>query len=378
MKLAFIDMIPWDYDAGTPYERAMGGSQSGVCYLAVELANRGHQVTLCNGSKESRAFRGVQTAPIVNLPRTVFEDCAAAIVLNGPAQLSQILRAQIPSGCRLILWTGHLPDLPPLQGLSHAEIREGWDAVVCVSHWHRQVMLGQYPLDPNRVRVFCNAVAPPFAGDLPDSAEFAQQKSPAPVFAYTSTPFRGLDILLDVFERLHQQIPGARLEVYSSMGIYFAQENEDPYRALYERCRAMSGAKYIGALPQPHLAEALKPAWILSYPSTFVETSCIAVMEAMASGMQVVTANLGALAETTSGMGTLVPPLTDLGDRARFVEAFAKAIKSVIDEASRDPRQFWSVKLRQARAVRSQCNWAARAAEWEQMLLGLVKSESTR
>jgi glycosyltransferase involved in cell wall biosynthesis len=374
MKLAFVDMIPWDYDAGSPYQRPMGGSQSGVCYLSVELANRGHQVTICNSSKQPRSFRGVWTAPIGNLSREVFEDCGAAIVLNGPAQLSQVLRPQIPPGCKLVLWTGHLPDLGPLQALGQPEIRDLWDAVVCVSHWHREMMLRQYQLDAKRVHVCCNAIAPAFAGRVTDADTFARQKSAAPILAYTSTPFRGLDILLDVFERLHKRAAAARLRVYSSMGIYFAEEKDDPYRELYARCRSMSGAEYVGALPQPRLAEALKPAWILAYPNTFVETSCIAVMEAMACGMHVVTSGLGALPETTSGLGTLLPPLRGEEDRGRFVDGFVEGLASVIEEASRDPQKFWAGKWRQASAMRSQCTWAVRAAQWEQLLLGLLQA----
>ena len=62
MEIAFLDLLYWDYDVATPLERPLGGSQSGLCYLAVELARRGHRVTLCCSTSRPREIMGVRLA----------------------------------------------------------------------------------------------------------------------------------------------------------------------------------------------------------------------------------------------------------------------------------------------------------------------------
>ena len=112
---------------------------------------------------------------------------------------------------------------------------------------------------------------------------------------YTSTPFRGLEVLLSAFPEVLIEFPEAELKVFSSMKVYQQDERGDAFAPLYKRCRTTPSVHYVGSVPQPRLAEELKAATILAYPNTFAETSCIAVMEAMAAGLHIVTTDLGTL-----------------------------------------------------------------------------------
>src|SRR5580704_5768732 len=92
MKLAFIDKMNWDYDAETPCQRPLGGSQSALCYLTVALAARGHSVVLYTGTASPRVYQGVQCGSYQTLTREALTNCDAVIVSNGPAEICFALR----------------------------------------------------------------------------------------------------------------------------------------------------------------------------------------------------------------------------------------------------------------------------------------------
>jgi glycosyltransferase involved in cell wall biosynthesis len=313
-----------------------------------------------------RIYRGVQCSALNAARREATANLDAFIVCNAPAENCLLLRPKLPSRCRLILWTGHAPDQSAMSALQKAEVRAGWDLIVCVSQWHAREMQRSFSLDSARMAVMRNAVGPGFENLFPDAAALAKAKSSAPVLAYTSTPFRGLNVLLSLFPEVRRREPRARLQVYSSMKVYGYDESKDRGAALYAQCRSTPGVEYVGSVPQPLLAESLKSAAILAYPNIFPETSCIAIMEAMAAGLLVVTTDLGALPETTMGLGTMVPAHRKGEDLRAFMAAYLDRLMEAIEDWNSE--KFYSARWEQVRAVTSQCTWSIRAAEWERAL----------
>jgi glycosyltransferase involved in cell wall biosynthesis len=56
-------------------------------------------------------------------------------------------------------------------------------------------------------------------------------------------------------------------------------------------------ARHWGSVSQKQLYEQLKQCKVMLYPNHFLETGCMAVLEALANGCWVVTTHLGALPE---------------------------------------------------------------------------------
>ncbi len=130
--------------------------------------------------------------------------------------------------------------------------------------------------------------------------------SPSPILTYTSTFFRGLDLLLYLFPKLPQRFTDVKSKVFSSLKVYQVTTDRDEWEPLYRRCAETAGVEYVGLLTQPELPRELRSVNILGYPNTFAETSCISVMEALASGCLVLTSNWGYLPETTASFARFI------------------------------------------------------------------------
>jgi len=355
VRIAFLDTANHDYTIASVYQQPLGGTSSAVCYLAEAMAKWGQEVFLLNKTTTPGRSCGVIVLPFAAVPSQWYESLDALVVVNLAGQGRQ-LRQRLPEKTRLILWTGHAHDQPAMQGLHDPDDRSTYDSFVLVSEWQRQQFHQHFNLDLSRTRVLRNAISPAFCDRFPNPASILSCKTKPPVLAYTSTPFRGLDLLLKVFPKIREAVPEVSLKVFSSMKVYNLPDTE--YEGLYHRCQMMEGVQYIGSLSQPELAQELETVRVLAYPNTFAETSCIAVMEAMASGCQIVTSDRGALAETTAGFARLISCNPNLeAYKAQFVDA-------TVDLLTADSAPTEARLRQQVNYVNTHCIWSVRAQEW--------------
>jgi glycosyltransferase involved in cell wall biosynthesis len=368
MNWVFLDFIPWDYDVGTPLVQPLGGSQSAMCYLAVALARRGERVTTLTGTKKAKIVSGVRCLPYESIPPEVFAPAdTITIMLNGPASMVHPVREAIPRGKPLILWTQHAHDQPAMQTLREAAVLGAWDRIVCISDWQKRMFQQHLGVPLEVMDVRRNAIGPTFENLFQTAQQLAEAKAVQPRLAYTSTPFRGLEVLVACYPPVQARHPQWRLDVFSSMQVYGQPLAEDPYQSLYERCRGTAGVMYRGSVSQTDLARELVQTSVLAYPNTFAETSCIAVMEALAAGLFVVSSDLGALPETCAGFGRLVPPMGPGRSAEQFAIDFARTLDQVLLQIETNPAAVAEQLFEQSQAINRACNWNVRAEEWIQM-----------
>ena len=358
MKILFACFSGLPFDVTTPETAPLGGSESCVAYLATELAKT-HDVALLANTTDGVSLRCVRhfrltessTRQLLSLQR--FD---VIVVLNAPSYGP--LLQQLSPASRLILWNQHAPDQPAIQPLADPEVRRAFELIVYISEWQRAATEARFAGAP-RSHVIGSGLTPSFERMFTDASELRATKQWRA--AYTSTPFRGLDLLLDVYRRLDSP---PTLEVFSSMGVY--RGDDTPFAGIYADARSQAAVRYHGSVSQTKLAAAMRAVSFFCYPCVFAETFCIAALEALAAGALVISTDLGALASTTMGFARLMS--IAVTTRQEFLDHYQRLYCDALDEFRADPTQWAERMFAQSATVNSCATWRHRAKEWVQRL----------
>lgn len=350
MKIAFYNNgIP--FDGRTPWTQPLGGSETSVIHMARSLARIGHAVSVYCNCPDPGSYGGVEYFHhhrFFDHFRTAPWDALVAFRSFDPFLIGRVAP-------RMIFWSGDAHDQPVIANLGHSIIQSNLDLVLCVSEWHRRNFIETFSLDAGKVVATRN-------GFLPEMAPKIRNRT-LTNGVYSSTPFRGLNILLKIFPEL-QKRAGMTLDVFSSMKVY-GWSSEDDHRAYGElyKLAEQPGVKWHGSVEQPRLLRALAGSGFLLYPNTFDETSCIAAIEAQACGAVVITSARAGLRETVEHgkTGVCIPgdPRSDA-----YQEEFVKTVLGLV--ASPDRLREMSRAARD-RAFRLY-SWEAISTEWSAMI----------
>lgn len=170
---------------------------------------------------------------------------------------------------------------------------DGWkrfDHFVFVSQWQRDSYIMAYGIPYSKCTVIPNAI----------EKEYKPQKRNTDFirFIYHTTPHRGLELVYPIFDALSKKHENIHLDVYSSFEIYGWKQRDEPYQNLFNKIKSHPHMTYHGSVSNEQVLEALDESHIFMYPCVWQETSCIALIEAIRSGLICIHPNFGALLET--------------------------------------------------------------------------------
>lgn len=264
-----------------------------------------------------------------------------------------------------ILWLHDLPEDPE----SHHLANNGWNKfhkIVFVSNWQMNEYMRAYQIPFSRCVVMHNGIepfGPSSIGNGKSRAEFR--------IGYWSTPHRGLQLLVPIFKKLCEKHNNISLDVFSSFEIYGWPERDKDFEALYAQCNEHPKINYYGTLPQNELRTKLSGIHILGYPSIWLETSCLVLMEAMSAGMLCIHPNVGALPETGANWTTMYQFNEDINVHANiFAQCLDNAIQQFNDKDVYDTQIKPYLNSQKAYADIFY-NWSNRAIQWTGLLNSL-------
>ena len=227
-----------------------------------------------------------------------------------------------------IYWQHDLAEDPEVLHLKEKKSRDRFHKFVFVSNWQLQNYIDKlnFPQD-DKVIVIENPL---------DVFPEVQKSKDEVRLIYFSTPQRGLEILVPVFEALAEKHSHIHLDVFSSFEIYGWSDADKQFEPLYEKIRQHPQMTYHGFADQATLREAISKSHILAYPSIWQETSCRVLIESMSAGLVCVHPNYCALSETSGGLTSMYQ---FLDDRRKHAALFYHNLDHAISIVNREDAQ---------------------------------------
>lgn len=249
-----------------------------------------------------------------------------------------------------LLWLHLSYDQDNVQLLKDEDFVKQLSGIVFVSHWQYEKFRTMFPIHLTKTYVIENWIEPVEKNTKPEKIKLI----------YTSTPWRGLEILIEVLKRMNRT--DIDVEVFSGSSIYgqdFHNQTHEQFIPLYNELKKL-GVKHTEYSPNDEVKKALQSAHIMAYPNIFEETSCLSVIEALSAGCRVVTSSLGALPETTKGFANLVTLGND------YIEKYTEILEKEIDN-------FWDKQtqdslVEQQEYYHKHYSWKPREDKWKFVL----------
>jgi UDP-glucose:(glucosyl)LPS alpha-1,2-glucosyltransferase len=269
-----------------------------------------------------------------------------------------------------VYWIHDLPNDPETNHIKDKSSRDRFHKIVFCGNWQYNQYLTQLNLAPEEKFAVIDTPIIPFE----DYTNYKGNNEEIRLI-YTSTPQRGLSILVPVFIELAKKYPNIHLDVFSSFKIYGWEDMDKQFEPLYDMCRNHPQITYHGFAANDVVRDYISRANIFAYPSIWMECNSRALIEAMSAGCICVHPNLAGLSDTS---GNLTDMYQFTSDPQAHAQIFYKKLDAAIDRVQ-NSHSYGNIT--QQRIYANYRFDAKRIAkQWETMLLELKEKypEGTR
>jgi glycosyltransferase involved in cell wall biosynthesis len=347
-----------EWNPSTFTQSGIGGSETMAWELSRRLARLGHKVRLYGDCLDSGGvYDGVE---FIHHDQYSNINCDVLISSRQPRAIDNVFNVNAKIR---ICW---MHDVHCGDSLTHPRSLR-FDRVFALSEWHKGNILARYPfMHSDQVVVTRNGI---------DLSRYSSPTTRNPHRAiYSSSPDRGLQVIVSSMAKIRERVPDAELHVFYGFKTWETSANSmndhgqlgtiNYLKNLMDASR-VNGVHYHDRVNQKDLATEQLRSGVWAYPTWFTETSCITAMEAHAAGLRIVTSPIAALNETVGSRGKMIR-----GENGGVLdwlspEYSTKFINAVVDAMTNSDD---SDRIRLAEYAESHFCLDKLAKEWDEIL----------
>lgn len=269
------------------------------------------------------------------------EQCKRAIQAKLPPELVdnfQVICSRVreinPDKIR-IYWVHDLPHDPETKHLDQENSRDRFHKIVFCGHWQYNQYLAYLGMPCDHKLAVIDTPIEPFRDLKPKSKE-------GPIrLIYTSTPQRGLQLLVPVFTKLSEKYDNIHLDVFSSFAIYGWEDADKQFSEIFDICKSHPQITYHGFQPNDVVRKAYEDAHIFAYPSIWPECNSRALIEGMSAGCLCLHPNYAGLSDTSGGLTAQYQWDQDANTHAnKFYQLLDHSVQIVNNEDTQNYLEF--------------------------------------
>ncbi len=282
-KILFIDN-GIEFDSILLRKRPFGGAEVAFVSLVEALAKLNYEVFVYNNCKNEGLINGVNWKKIDD---SIFDEKFDVLIVNRGDKYLDLNKK-----CKKRIFWIHNPAkyLLKYRYLSKLIFRKF--TIVFSSDFHKSTY-------PSWAPAYKRVIIP---YGINKELIYKKKIAPKPVAIFTSNPMRGLDWILNQWEKkIYPKVGESKLNLFTGIETYgnFGLKHKKKIEHILSLAKGLKdkGVNINKPLKKKQLFDQLKKSRILIYKGTDDETFCMAVAEAQVLGIPAVVCNYGSLAE---------------------------------------------------------------------------------
>jgi GR25 family glycosyltransferase involved in LPS biosynthesis len=330
--------IEWNYTY--MLNNALGGSEKAVAYIA-KCFPQDYNIYISGHVKNEKIdnIQYIHLDEITNIMNiTPFHTVIVSRYISFYEMFKQC------SFYQSYIWAHDVFLLPYGCSLKDKQILFKWNkyinGCICLTQWHKELFIERYPILSNKIHLINNGI------DIDSFTKINRINKIKNKFIYSSTPERGLNILLDLWPQILEKIPDATLSI-ASYGNFPSNSEEELLKNIIDKNTSIV---YLGKLQYEKLYEELSSSEYWLYPTHWPETSCITALEMLMSEVICLYYPIAGLTYTMDKYGVQVTPGSEVNK-----------IVSLTDEYKRELRE-------NGRIYAESCSWNNKILLWIDLL----------